>query len=271
MKRLPRAIRRTFALALDHIPVRIRSGINAGLKWSLASAGRGYVQGTFEHRRVTTFVALLRPGDVVWDVGAHKGYMTLAAARTVTSEGHVVAIEPARENRTALERHLRWNRVSNVRVLGVALADYDGTSRFGGSGSSLTFKMGRGDEQVAVRTVSTLIERENVPRPSVLKIDAEGAEGAILRAACTSLPADLIVFISVHKVQHYRDCMRVLDELGFRTFPSTELRRRLQDQTAAEWRGDRELLAVGPGRVLPDELLASLPLFSDSSPKPAGE
>jgi hypothetical protein len=65
MKRLPRSIRRTFGRALEHIPVRIRSGINAGLKWSLATAGRGYVQGTFEHRRVSTFAALLRPGDVV--------------------------------------------------------------------------------------------------------------------------------------------------------------------------------------------------------------
>lgn len=31
--------------------------------------------------------------------------------------------------------------MSNVRVLGFALADFDGTSRFAGAGSSLTFKM----------------------------------------------------------------------------------------------------------------------------------
>lgn len=118
---------------------------------------------------------------------------------------------------------------------------------------------------MAVRRVSTLIERENPPRPSVLKIDAEDAEGAILRAACASLPADLIVSISIHKLPDYLECKRVLDELGFRTFPSTELRRRLQDQSPEEWRGVRELLAVGPGRVLSDEALASLSLFSDSS------
>ncbi|HEU4559584.1 MAG TPA: FkbM family methyltransferase [Longimicrobium sp.] len=264
MRRLPKAIRSTLSVPLERIPVRIRAGINAGLKWSLATAGRGYVRGTFEHRRVSTFAALLRAGDVVWDVGAHKGYMTLAAARTVTPEGHVVAIEPASDNRNLLKRHVRWNRLSNVRVLGVALADYDGTARFGGSGSSVTYRIGRGDEVVTVRTVSTLIENENVPRPSILKIDAEGAEGAILRGACSNLPADLVVFISIHDFQAYHDCKRVLDEHGFRTFASTELRRTLRDR-GGRWGGDKELLAVGPKRSLPDEMINALPLFRDGS------
>lgn len=262
MRRLPRTVRNAVALPLERIPVRIRSGINAGLKWSLATAGRGYVQGTFEQRRVNTFVALLRAGDVVWDVGAHKGYMTLAAARTVSPAGQVVAIEPASDNRKALQRHLRWNRVSNVRVLDVALADYDGTARFGGSGSSVTYRIGRGDEVVPVRRVTTLIENDDVPRPSFMKIDAEGAEAAILRGACEGMPADLLLFLAIHDRQAYLDCKQVLDAHGFRTFASTALKRALDDPTGG-WGGDKELLAVGPGRVLPDEAITSLPLFRD--------
>lgn len=40
---------------------------------------------------------LLRPGDVVLDIGANMGYMSIMASRFVGASGHVHAFEPSPE------------------------------------------------------------------------------------------------------------------------------------------------------------------------------
>src|SRR5688572_4841682 len=140
---------------LRHVRVRIPEGPNQGLQWSLATAGRGYGKGTFERSRVQTIASLIRPGDCFWDIGAHKGYVTLLAARRVGKHGRVYAFEPASANLWYLRRHLRWNGGENVTVVPVAVANFDGLSRFGG-GSSLALQLGKGQEWVTVRSVRSL-------------------------------------------------------------------------------------------------------------------
>jgi hypothetical protein len=51
-----------------------------------------------------------RPGDVVFDVGAHFGLMSIYASKLVGPDGKVVAFEPSPRNREVLVRHCRLNR-----------------------------------------------------------------------------------------------------------------------------------------------------------------
>lgn len=260
MLRLPYAVRRLASRVIDSIPVRIQGGPNAGMRWSLASSGRGYRRGSFEKKRVDTFTALLATGDVVWDIGAHKGYLSLAASRRVGNAGRVVSFEPSSGNRALLERHVAWNDARNVRVLPVAVSDRDGEALFGGPGSTITFRIGVGDETVPTRTIRTLIEQDGLPPPTVLKIDAEGAEADILRGAGEHLTPGMLVFISVHSRELYHACEAALTARGFRVFASVAAAERLRDP-AASWGGDKELLAVGPARTLTDADVRALPLF----------
>ena len=123
----------------------------------------------------------MRPGDGVWDIGAHKGYVSLALARAVGDEGRVVAFEPSTTNLWFLRKHIAWNAVSNVRVLPLAVSDRDGEGAFGGPGSSITFALDQGSERVRVATLESLREEEELSPPNLIKIDVEGAEGAVLR------------------------------------------------------------------------------------------
>ena len=259
--RFPRAIRHAGDNLLGRIPLRIRSGPNHGMRWSASSAGRGAVAGTFEHERVSAILALLRPGDTVWDVGAHKGYVTLAMASAVGQSGHVYAFEPANANQHALRRHIRWNRIRNVTTLPFALAQADRTDRIGGARSSITYRLGTGEQEVVVRSMLSLIKAGVAPPPTVMKIDVEGSEFDVLQGAGAALPADTILFIAIHSAELYTQCRAALEARGFTVHDSAAIRR-MDRPTPADWVADPDILAVGPKRTLGP---ATLRAFTESA------
>ena len=247
---------------LRHIPVRIRSGPNRGLRWSLASSGRGYRTGRFESERIEAFNSLVSEGDRIWDIGAHKGYVSMALSRIVGMEGSVTAFEPSRENLWFLRKHIEWNALANVQTIPVAVSDFDGSAQFGGRGSSVTFRLGRGSEQVRVATLKSLTEEEGLLPPDVLKIDVEGSEGAVLRGAGDLLTDDLLMFISIHGHAAYEECRDLLLAHRYRLFESVEMAKRIADPTS-HWGADHDLIAVGGGRGVSAEVIRSLPLFAE--------
>lgn len=239
--------------------LRISAGPNAGRWWSLGSSGRGYVSGQFEADRVHAILSFLRAGDVFWDIGAHKGYISLAAARVVGPTGKVVAMEPSAENLTMLRRHVRWNNADTITILSLAASDVDGEASFGGKGSSVTHRLGRGDERVETRTIRSLIETDGHPMPDVIKIDTEGSEAAILRGALDFLSPNALIWISVHSRALSLECRELLEGRGFSVFESAAMAAAMTGQKS--WGGDKELLAVGSERRITASDLQGLRLF----------
>src|SRR5688500_2639330 len=101
---LPKALRRLTRPLVGRIPVTIRSGPNRFRRWSLACSGNGFRRGVREPERMAHRAALVRAGDVVWDVGAHYGYVTPLLARLTGPRGRLHAFEPSRQNRWYLSR-----------------------------------------------------------------------------------------------------------------------------------------------------------------------
>ena len=251
MKRLPRFLHKPLVWLFSAARRRIQSGPNAGRLWSVSSSGRGYVSGSFEHERLAAMESLTRPGDVFWDVGAHQGYITLAAAKWVGPGGRVVSFEPSSANRALLERHVHWNKLNNVQVLPFAISDTDGNAQFGGTGGSVSFRLGRGDESVATRTIRSLIQNESQPRPTVLKLDVERSEAAALRGGNEHLSSNMVVWISLHSRELYHECRDLLAGHGMTVHESAKLREVIDPEKS--WGGDKELLAVGSARELTPE------------------
>ena len=258
---LPFAIRDAGQRLFRRVPVRVGSGLNQGMKWSIVSTGRGYGSGSFGRDRLEALEAVVRPGDTAWDVGAHKGFMTLALAKLVGPSGQVVSFEPSARNRWFIERHLAWNGVSNVTLLPVAVGSERGEADFGGRGDSLAYHLGHGDETVPVRRIPDVVEEYGVPAPDVMKIDAEGQEAGMLRTAGDSLPDHAALLISVHGRDMHRECSDVLSERGFGLLESHEMALCSADPERA-WTSDHDLLAVGPAREAELSALSALPLFS---------
>ena len=127
----------------------------------------------------------LKPGMRFWDVGAHVGYFSLQASRLVGAEGRVIAFEPIDENAARLRRSVELNCAANIVVIGEALAADRGPAQMFKPGTdSFTWMMGAdGDDHlggrlVAVSTLDSHLERFGVP--DLVKVDAEGAEVAVL-------------------------------------------------------------------------------------------
>lgn len=244
--RLPIRWRRALSSPIDAIPVTIGSGPNCGSRWSLPISGRGFGAGRFEADKFEALEALLSPGDVFWDVGAHYGYATLLGARIAGRGGSVWSFEPSALNRSYLYRHVLWNCPDRVTVLPYALADADGLEAFGGQGSSMALGLGRGNEEVRVRTVGSLLE-EGISEPTLMKIDIEGAESRMLHGAMAT-GVRPTVMCSVHDAEQCELCTDLLKRAGYVVLPSRPIRDFVDGRSP--WRGDPDLVAFPEGQTL---------------------
>lgn len=145
----------------------------------------------------------LRPDDVLYDIGACIGLVSVHARRRGAA---VVAFEPEPTFRGRLKENLALNGIDDVRVVDWAVADREGeitlyTDGQHGTSPSLSRTEGRGTMRVRTATLDGAIGRGELPPPTVVKMDIEGAEVRALRGmtALLSLPGrPRAVFLEVH-------------------------------------------------------------------------
>jgi FkbM family methyltransferase len=170
--------------------ITVRSGSGAGLRMPILPRSEKYYWTGVHERHVQKALAeLLRPRMTFWDIGAHIGFFSLLASRLVTPAGHVHAFEPFPSNHVRLATSVKLNQATNVSVHAVALAEHTGSAPFHASASSLMGSLAPsgGDTAMSVACVSADDVMRTVRAPDVVKIDAEGAELAVLRGASRML------------------------------------------------------------------------------------
>lgn len=253
---------------LSHLRRRIRSGPNRGLWWS-ATSGSRYFRGDFVPGKAACLQRLARPGEVVWDIGSHRGFTVLVESRAVGPSGRVFAFEPNPESRLLLERHLRWNQVTNATVFPWALGRRDGERTFGWErrnpdasllpvlekrSSSLACHLGGEGHTVQVRHVDGLIADGTAPAPTLLKIDVEGAELEVLEGASALLAREpqLALVLATHSPAIHDACCERLRREGLEVIEAENVAtgRRLGWSAI----GDADVLALKPGRPVPADL-----------------
>jgi FkbM family methyltransferase len=142
--------------------------------------------------------------DVFYDIGANVGTYACFAASKLGSE-RVVAFEPEPRNVDRLAENLRLNGYS-CEVVAVAATDYDGTAELmlrgteAGEGTH-TLATDEGSDSISVPAVKidSVTTDRDLPPPTVVKIDVEGAELSVLRGMQETLERHCrLVYVEVH-------------------------------------------------------------------------
>ena len=185
------------------------------------SLQRDFLFGLYDRRELDLVGEHLGDGDFV-DVGAHVGLYTVAAASR--RNGRVLALEPNPSARAQLAVNVALNACTNVLVVPKAVGDAPGSALLhvprtpDPSFSSLAAgRFAEGDPiDVEVTTVDAEVEAAGL-RPSVVKIDVEGGELAVVGGMQRTLELHRPVLLVEVSEQSARELARRLERYsGFR-------------------------------------------------------
>ena len=199
-----------------------------------------YVDGVFEPE-VWGFVKnYLRPGMVVFDLGANLGQYTLLSARCVGEKGQVHCFEPSERIFTELQFNVENNNFSDICTLNnVAVSDKEGIAQlskyqpggevYGSLGSQNWASDSKivGHEEVRTITLDTYVKKQGINDVHLIKMDIEGAELLALRGADELLsknnsPAIVLELADLNTSGFGYEACEILDYLknmGYHLYP----------------------------------------------------
>lgn len=150
--------------------------------------------GSYEPESLALMRRLLRPGDVMVDVGAHVGEYGLHASPIVGRDGKVVMVEANPRTYQLLLRNIVLNNFANVSPLLGAVGATEavvpmsfpaetnwGATHMATAASDRAF-------YVAALDLGAALSQMGVASIGLLKLDVEGVEGAVLRALDLASP-----------------------------------------------------------------------------------
>ena len=194
----------------------------------------------------------LMPADVVIDIGASCGPITLVAAKRILPGGTVYAFEPDPDNFRDLQAAIRRNRIRNVHLENQALGERsatvgfvrpqgawgafqlsehpDGESEFASDERPATWETEFASQRTKRFTTQMVsldefVERCKIQVVHLVKIDVDGPEPSILkgmgRLLSSKCPPALLVETSRYNLEFgwsFEDMFGFLTSFGYRIF-----------------------------------------------------
>lgn len=175
--------------------------------------------GEFSEGEADLLRQIVKPGDVVFDVGANIGTHTLFLSQLVGDQGAVLAFEPQRIVFQTLCANMALNSIVNVHCFHAAVGnaagsilvpqpDYNQRNNFGG----LELGSYRAGERVSLMTIDAL----KVGKCNLIKIDVEGMECAVLQGASETLTHHKpVLYVENDRPRHSAELVRSLHDFGY--------------------------------------------------------
>jgi FkbM family methyltransferase len=230
------------------------------LEWQL------WAFGGYEEYLAELFGHLVEPGHRCIDVGANVGVHTVRLAKLVGQGGEVIAIEPDARLARRAEHNVRLNGLDNVRIVRAAASDRAGgqvqlyraavTDSNRARASLLPHQYLTGEaEQVPAVTVDECCDGP----VSLIKIDVEGYEAAVVTGAAATIAAyapSIIFEYAPELLADSADCpFAALQERGYEMYAIHQRRHRVTGRSS---------LALEPARALPAITSANILAVSPS-------
>ncbi|MFE9608182.1 FkbM family methyltransferase [Streptomyces sp. NPDC006012] len=194
-----------------------------------------YLFGVWEPHLTNWLRRRLKPGDTFIDVGANVGVLSVLASQLVGDRGKVVAIEasPVFHRRLAQQRAL--NHARNVRTVNAAVSDGHKTlafvlasSRNMGANSIVPYDgPAESTFEIEAHPLPDLLDPAEIASARVIKVDVEGAEGAVVRGLAPMLErlrpdAEISVEVTPERMARLGDSvgelLRTMADAGFHVY-----------------------------------------------------
>src|SRR6266480_3071851 len=174
------------------------------------------------------FLRQLRPGDILYDIGAFRGVYGAAAKAALGSAVSVYLFEPIEENFRAIEMISRVNQLQRFEIVPEAVGS---TSTIRGVFDAKDCMLREGDASPRLRavempatSVDLYAEETGVP-PSVIKLDVDGFEMEVLEGAQkTLMQFKPRLWIELHpgflaaQGRRWEEAIELLKSLGYTVF-----------------------------------------------------
>ncbi len=172
---------------------------------------------------------LIKPGAIVWDIGANLGLFSFAASGLAGPTGKVFSVEPDTYLVGLLRRSSRLenNRAAPVEVVPCAVSDALSLATFNiaSRARASNFLSGYGASQAGgvresqrVLTITLDWLATQIPTPDLIKIDAEGVDLLVLKGGAELLRNRKPTLIFEGRDEIAQQCAALLLPLGYSLF-----------------------------------------------------
>lgn len=185
-----------------------------------------------EHEPPETWLLklLIKPGDIVFDLGSNFGWYAVPIVKMVGPRGLVYCFEPDDSAYRELVSNLEVNggAVRNFRAEPMAVSNFDGEARLysskklGSAFSSLieNYSSHRSHHQtVLVTKLDSYVKKNKIKKVDFIKCDVEGSELSVLEGAAGLLAQDSspIILIEINE-QDPRETFIKAEKFGYQPY-----------------------------------------------------
>jgi FkbM family methyltransferase len=204
----------------------VNVGPAAGLRFEITLPhDKAVWTGTYEHEFTRAIIEYVRPGDICYDIGGYRGY--ISGVMALAGALKVLVFEPLPANQQAMRRLFELNPHLPISLVAVALGAADETSYLKIMPDSSMGKLAEssfqadaaavGEIPVTVRRIDSLVQSREIPTPNVIKIDVEGAEVDVVSGALETLRMSRpTVFLEAHGAALEKACSQQFLRLGYK-------------------------------------------------------
>ena len=196
--------------------------------------------GNYERSTMAFVIALVAKDDVCFDIGGHYGYFALSLAK-LAPQGKVHTFEPVPVHASRIEQAVERSGLQHVTIHQEAVGGEVGDmtlhfaegdagddsmaylDAYGGVDTPAAHEHYRSFSRTKVRTVTLDSLLPQLPPPRFIKIDAEGAEAAILGASrqlISQFRPRLLV--ELHGIYEAIQCAEILSDLNYHAILLTD-------------------------------------------------
>jgi len=191
-------------------------------KYDIYMGGSLQKYGEFSVGELELFAQVVRPGELVIEVGANIGAHTVELSRLVGPGGEVHAFEPQRIVFQALCANLALNQCTNVYARQAAVGDHAGTISVPALDPSIRNNFGG----VSLRNVDSgesvplvALDSLGLPACRLLKVDVEGMEVEVLKGGEQLIWKHRpIMYLESDRADRSEELLTLVDRLGYKAW-----------------------------------------------------